>query len=169
MTSTVIASNSSMWEQLKFVVFRFLDTVRSANVCSLSLSIVSSAAGDFCVLRSRSNEIQLLSVRFDGVMFIPWNHFNRLFVFAKSKCPLSDNIPSLLVAIDVHAYPHFQLLNLHGRTLVCYVIALLTAYIILAVVQFHSNSKLERCYEAGGVHKLMTFILIFLFRRIPKY
>lgn len=39
MTSTVIASNSLTWEQLKYVFFRSLNTVRSINVFALSHSI----------------------------------------------------------------------------------------------------------------------------------
>lgn len=85
-------------------------------------------------------------------MHIPGNHFDRLSVLAKSKC-LPEKCMDQFLRIHF-----FQLLNLHGKTLVCYVIALLTAYIILAIVQFHSNSKLERCYEAGGLLRRLIII-----------
>lgn len=68
-------------------------------------------------------------------------------MFAQSKCGAVASLRVLFLILN-----HFasrQLLNLHGKTLVCYVIALLIAYIILAIVQFHSESKLEKCYEAG--------------------
>ncbi|KAG4065998.1 hypothetical protein HA402_001245 [Bradysia odoriphaga] len=39
-----------------------------------------------------------------------------------------------------------KLLNLHGKTLVCHVISLLSAYISLAIVQFHTETRLELCY-----------------------
>ncbi|KAJ6648616.1 G-protein coupled receptor Mth2, partial [Pseudolycoriella hygida] len=39
-----------------------------------------------------------------------------------------------------------KLLNLHGKTLVCYVISLLSACISLSYVQFHTETKIEHCY-----------------------
>lgn len=39
----------------------------------------------------------------------------------------------------------FQLLNLHGKTLVSYVISFLAAYIVLAILQF--SKHLDFCYE----------------------
>lgn len=45
--------------------------------------------------------------------------------------------------------PHFQLLNLHGKTLVCYVISFLAAYTTLAIVQFNNESRMRLCYEVG--------------------
>ncbi|XP_037042107.1 uncharacterized protein LOC119078616 [Bradysia coprophila] len=39
-----------------------------------------------------------------------------------------------------------DLLNLHGKTLVCHLSSLLSAYVSLAIVQFHSDQKLEHCF-----------------------
>lgn len=128
-------------------------------------SVISTAAGDVRLFREDGGQIPILSVRFDGVVHISRAHFNRLFMFTKSKFTLRR-------PINYEIYTNrssFQLLNLHGKTLVCYVIALLTAYIVLATVQFHSESKLARCYEAGTSIQLYlsaththTLLLIFV-------
>lgn len=47
-----------------------------------------------------------------------------------------------------------KLLNLHGKTLACYVASLLTGYITLAIVQFHTTESLTYDYEAGKLDSL---------------
>lgn len=47
---------------------------------------------------------------------------------------------------------YFQLLNLHGKTLVCHVISMLSACISLAIVQFHTETKMEHCLFIGKIY-----------------
>lgn len=51
---------------------------------------------------------------------------------------------------------YFQLLNLHGKTVVCYVISLLSACIALAIVQFQTESMPKHCLFIGKIVLLWT-------------
>lgn len=56
---------------------------------------------------------------------------------------------SFILQIKMLKEPFFQLLNLHGKTVFCFVSSYLVAYITLAVLQLNQQNRSIFCYEAG--------------------
>lgn len=75
------------------------------------------------------------------------------------KVPATQQLCKIFIYKN-HMFISFQLLNLHGKTLVCYVTSFLSAYITLAVLQFNRHSRSVVCYEVGQCGKVKKFVTI---------
>lgn len=102
--------------------------------------------------RVAANKVQTLCNWTVGVGRFPLGHVDCVYFITKGMFIGTDKereknyhrlFPNYLSII------HFQLLNLHGKTLVCYVISLLLAYMALAQAQFHTNEQVDNCYLIG--------------------
>lgn len=65
-------------------------------------------------------------------------------------CCALDKSKMILFLVSLICKFFFQLLHLHGKTLVCYVFSLLGAFSTLAFIHINSDRQLNYCFEIGN-------------------
>lgn len=132
--------------------------------------LLSNWIGD--IMRISGSHINCLSIPAEGLLFItltltfaytPNSTISMTIIKTPHPTPNSSSLITWAHEIHVVFYwlqpinfnkilhTYFQLLNLHGKTLVCYVLSLLFAYCTLAIIQFNSDQRPSFCFEIGKI------------------
>lgn len=95
------------------------------------LKTKSAAPGQFCIDRFFGNEFQIIAITCE----IPSSETGLRIHYIVA---MIVSVPFLLVTFLVYAF-FKKLRNLHGKSLMCHIAALLVAYLSLIIIQFISN------------------------------
>lgn len=91
-------------------------------------------------------KIKLLPIRTIHLLYISGCNITCLSTITKGNY---ITLFEWIVLLITHVNNIFQLLNLHGKTLVCYVVSFLAVYLTLAILQILQQNRTGICEQVG--------------------
>lgn len=104
----------------------------------------------------RTHEIRLLPIRVVNFMHI--HDYNARCLSCTTKGIDCSNVQGIIQKC-LH---RFQLLNVRGKILMCYVGSLFVSYAVLAILQFNKHNRFDHCYVVG----LWIFLRYFSWNKV---